>query len=157
MPDLSNQRRMAAAILKCGEGRVWIDPASQEELADAVTRGDIRSAIKSGVIRAKPVRGTSRVRARRLMRERAKGRHAGPGSRRGSPYARVSKKERWMRRIRAQRSLLRELRAAEKIPARAYREFYRRAKGGMFRSRAHLLINLRLAGHLPAEEKPTAS
>jgi ribosomal protein L19E len=32
-----------------------------------------------------------------------------------------------------------------------YREFYRRAKGGMFRSRAHLVVNLRLAGHLKEE------
>lgn len=148
MPDLANQRRLAAALLKCGEGRVWIDPASQEELADAVTRADIRSAIKARVIRRKPVRGTSRARARRHSAEVAKGRHAGPGSRRGSPYARVDKKSRWMRRIRAQRELLRSLRAAERIPKPAYRAFYRRAKGGMFRSRAHLLINLRLAGVL---------
>ena len=53
-----------------------------------------------------------------------------------------------MRRIRAQRALLRQLRDEKKIPRGVYREFYRRAKGGMFRSRAHLLVNLRLAGHL---------
>ena len=57
-----------------------------------------------------------------------------------------------MRRIRAQRKLLQELRATKKIPPAVYREFYRRAKGGMFRSRAHLIVNLRLAGHL-AEAK----
>jgi large subunit ribosomal protein L19e len=157
MPDLSNQRRMAAELLKCGENRVWIDPASHEELADAITRQDIRSAIKSGVIRRRRIRGTSRVRARRLQLERSKGRHAGPGSRRGSPLARVPKKERWMKRIRAQRSLLRELKAAGQLPTSAYREFYRRAKGGMFRSRAHLLINLRLAGHLSSEGKTTTA
>ena len=151
MPDLANQRRMAAELLKCGRGRVWMDPASQEELADAVTRQDVRSAIKAGVIRANPVRGTSRVRARRFAAERAQGRHSGAGSRRGSPFARLSRKERWIRRIRAQRDLLRELRGGRKITAHVYREFYRRAKGGMFRSRNHLLINLRLAGHLPAE------
>ena len=148
MPDLSNQRRLAAALLKCGEGRVWIDPSSQEELADAVTRSDLRSAIKAGVIRKKAVRGTSRVRARRHALEVAKGRHSGPGSRRGTPRARLPKKDRWVRRIRAQRSLLRELRSTKRIPAAVYRTFYRRAKGGMFRSRAHLLVNLRLAGHL---------
>ena len=148
MPDLSNQRRMAAALLKCGEGRVWIDPASQEELADAVTRSDVRSAIKAGVIRRRPIQGTSRARARRRARELAKGRHSGPGSRRGTPESRVSRKSRWMRRIRAQRKLLRELKEQKKIPATVYREFFRRAKGGMFRSRAHLLVNLRLAGHL---------
>lgn len=153
MPDLSNQRRMAALLLKCGEGRVWIDPASQEELADAVTRADIRSAIKARVIQRLPIRGTSRVRARRHRAEVARGRHSGPGSRRGTPMARVPKKERWMRRIRAQRRLLRELREAKRIAPAVYREFYRRAKGGMFRSRAHLLINLRLAGHLPEEAK----
>ena len=148
MPDLSNQRRMAAALLKCGEGRVWIDPASQEELADAVTRSDLRSAIKAGVIRRKPIQGTSRVRARKHALEVAKGRHSGPGSRRGTPFSRVPRKERWIRRIRAQRETLAELRAQRKITPTVYREFYRRAKGGMFRSRAHLLANLRLAGHL---------
>ena len=148
MPDLSNQRRMASLILKCGEGRVWIDPASQEEIADAVTRLDIRSAIRAGVIRRHAVQGTSRARARRHAAEVAKGRHSGPGSRRGTPLARVPKKDRWMRRIRAQRDLLRELRTSKKIPPKVYREFYRRAKGGMFRSRSHLLVNLRLAGHL---------
>ena len=149
MPDLSNQRRMAAALLKCGEGRVWIDPASQEELADAVTRSDIRSAIKAGVIRRLPVAGTSRGRARRHALEVRKGRHSGPGSRRGTPASRLSRKSRWIRRIRAQRALLRELRDQKRIPPGVYREFFRRAKGGMFRSRAHLLVNLRLAGHLP--------
>jgi large subunit ribosomal protein L19e len=148
VPDLSNQRRLAAALLNCGEGRVWIDPGSQEDLAEAVTRSDIRSAIKAGVIRRIAVRGISRGRARRHGAEVKKGRHSGPGSRRGTPDARVSKKERWMRRIRAQRDLLKELRTAKKIPPGVYREFYRRAKGGMFRSRAHLLVNLRIAGHL---------
>ncbi|MGI0070991.1 MAG: 50S ribosomal protein L19e [Thermoplasmata archaeon] len=151
MPDLSNQRRLAAALLKCGEGRVWIDPASQEELADAVTRSDVRSAIKAGVIRRKAIPGTSRARARLHAAEVAKGRHSGPGSRRGTPRARLPKKDRWMRRIRAQRELLMELRDQQQIPSGAYRQFYRRAKGGMFRSRAHLLVNLRLAGHLKGE------
>ncbi len=149
MPDLTNQRRLAATILKCGRGRVWIDPASQEEIADAVTRADIRSAIKAGVIRRQAIQGTSRVRARLHAEEVRKGRHSGPGSRRGTPSSRLPRKDRWMRRIRAQRALLVGLRDEKKIPAGVYREFYRRAKGGMFRSRAHLLLNLRLAGHLP--------
>jgi large subunit ribosomal protein L19e len=149
MPDLSNQRRLAAALLKCGEGRVFLDPASQDDLADAVTRSDVRGAIKAGVIRRRAIVGTSRARARRHADEVAKGRHQGPGSRKGTPESRLTRKDRWVRRIRAQRLLLAELRTAKKIPPKVYREFYRRAKGGMFRSRAHLLQNLKLAGHLP--------
>jgi large subunit ribosomal protein L19e len=149
VPDLSNQRRLAAALLKCGEGRVFLDPASQEDLADAVTRADIRGAIKAGVIRRKPIIGTSRARARRHAAEVLKGRHQGPGSRKGTPASRMPRKTRWIRRIRAQRLLLAELRTTKKIPPSVYREFYRRAKGGMFRSRAHLVQNLKLAGHLP--------
>jgi large subunit ribosomal protein L19e len=149
MPDLSNQRRLAAALLKCGEGRVFLDPASQEDLADAVTRADIRGAIKAGVIRRKAIIGTSRARAKRYAAEIAKGRHQGPGSRKGTPSSRLPRKSRWIRRIRAQRALLVELRTTKKIPPSVYRTFYRRAKGGMFRSRAHMVQNLKLAGHLP--------
>jgi len=154
MPDLSNQRRLAALLLKCGHGRVWIDPAREQEIADSVTRQDIRTAIKSGAIRRKAIQGTSRARARRYAAEVAKGRHQGPGSRRGSPVARSSKKERWMRRIRPQRELLAELRAHHRITPNVYRRFYRQAKGGMYRSRAYLLLNLQLAGHLAPEAKP---
>lgn len=153
MPDLSNQRRMASQLLHCGEGRVWLDPASQEELADAVTRSDIRSAIKAGAIRRKAKIGTSHSRGTRRALELAKGRHQGPGSRKGSPASRIPRKERWISRIRAQRLLLVELRDTKKIAPKVYREFYRKAKGGMFRSRAHLLLNLRLAGHALEEAR----
>ncbi|MEM0129492.1 MAG: 50S ribosomal protein L19e [Thermoplasmata archaeon] len=152
MTDLSNQRRLAAGLLKCGENRVWIDPARTEDLVDAVTRQDIRSLIKSGAIRRRAVLGTSRARARRHAAEVRKGRHSGPGSRRGTPTSRVSGKERWIRRIRAQRELLKELRDSGRITPAVYRSFYRKAKGGMFRSRAHLRLNLKLAGHLASEE-----
>ena len=154
MPDLSNQRRLASLLLKCGENRVWIDPARQEDIVDAVTRSDVRTLIKSGAIRRKAIIGTSRVRARQHATEVAKGRHQGPGSRRGTPQARVPRKERWIRRIRAQRELLRGLRDDKKIPRSVYQRFYRQAKGGMFRSRAHLVLNLKLAGHLAEGGKP---
>lgn len=58
-----------------------------------------------------------------------------------------------MSRIRAQRDLLAKLRDEKKLTRALYRKFYRHAKGGMYRSRAHLLLNLKLAGALP-EGKP---
>ncbi|KUL05763.1 MAG: LSU ribosomal protein L19E, partial [Thermoplasmatales archaeon 49_6] len=72
--DLSNQRRMAAEVLKCGENRVWIDPNSLEEVADCITRADIRTAVDSGIIKALPKKGVSRGRARYIAAQKSKGR-----------------------------------------------------------------------------------
>jgi large subunit ribosomal protein L19e len=43
------QKKIAAKILKCGEGRVWIDPKN-EKVKTAITRNDIRRFIKEGII-----------------------------------------------------------------------------------------------------------
>ena len=156
MSGLANQRRLAAAILKCGENRVWIDPASTEDLSEAVTRSDVRHAIKIGVIQRLPEKGVSRVRARELAAERRRGRHQGVGSRKGNPTARLPSKDRWMERVRPQRALLKELRGSQQLAPKAYREFYRKVKGGMFRSRSHLLSNLKLANVLKEVPKTEA-
>ncbi len=146
--NLKNQRRMAAAILKCGLERVWIDPNDMESLEDAITRADIRIAIHNGTIRRLPVNGQSRARTRHRHAQRAKGRRRGAGSRKGAANARDPRKRRWIRTIRPLRSLLRELRDAGKIDDRTYRAYYRQAKGGMFKGRVHLEQHLRAAGLL---------
>ncbi|HQN90669.1 MAG TPA: 50S ribosomal protein L19e, partial [Methanoculleus sp.] len=57
MSDLGNQRRMAAAILKCGVNRVWFDPERQADIEAAISRNDLRELIGEGAIRANPVKG----------------------------------------------------------------------------------------------------
>lgn len=146
--NLRNQRRMAAQLLKCGLGRVWIDPTDIESLEDAITRADVRIAIQKGTIRRLPEKGQSRGRTRYRRAQRAKGRRRGPGSRKGAANARDPRKARWIRTIRPLRALLRELRDGGKIDTRTYRTYYRQAKGGMFRGRAHLEQHLRAAGIL---------
>lgn len=146
--DLKNQRRMAAELLGCGENRVWIDPNRSEELADAITRADIRTAIESGTIRAHAKRGISRSRTRHNLAQRRKGRQRGPGSRKGRAGARKPTKRDWIQTIRPIRETLRELRDEGKISRHVYREFYMKAKGGMFRSRAHIVSHLKMEGHL---------
>ncbi len=143
MTDLTNQRRMASAVLKCGQHRVWMDPDRSEEIAGAVTRADVRRLASGGAIEAKPILGVSRGRARHTAAQKAKGRRIGPGSRKGAKYARKPRKERWIQLIRPMRQELRGLREDEKIDRRTYREYYRRAKGGQFRSRAHMLAHMR--------------
>ena len=146
--DLKNQKRMAAEILKCGHTRVWIDPNRIEDVADAITRADIRTAIESGTIRAKPQKGISRGRARYMAAQKAKGRRRGQGSRKGAQGARTPRKRRWIQTIRPIRVELAKLRDEGKITKKVYREFYMKAKGGMFKSRNNLLMHLKTAGYL---------
>jgi large subunit ribosomal protein L19e len=146
--DLKSQRRIAAQILGCGEGRVWIDPDRIEDVADAITRADIRTAIESGTIRARPKKGVSRGRARYNIAQKSKGRRRGIGSRKGTFGARSPEKKRWIQTIRPIRSTLRELRDQGKITPAIYRNFYMKAKGGMFKSRAHIVSHLKTEGHL---------
>ena len=153
MTNLTNQRRLAAEILKCGVNRVWIDPESTLDLEEAVTRSDIRHAIRVGVIAKKAVLGVSRARAKAHDEELRRGRHRGPGSRKGSPSSRLPRKSRWMNLVRAQRRLLTQLRDTKKIERSSYRVHYRKVKGGMSRSRAHLLTSLKLANVLKEEAK----
>lgn len=151
MADLRNQKRLAADVMKVGQNRVRIDPDRLEEVAGAVTRGDIRKLVKGGVITAEQKQGVSRGRGRKLDAQKAKGRRVGPGSRKGAKYARLPRKERWMALIRALRGELRELRDAGAIDRHTYREYYVRAKGGQFRSRAHMVNHMKTEGALPEE------
>ncbi len=97
---LKTQRRIAAELLKCGENRIWIDPERIEDVAAAITREDIKRLIHDGVIKKKPIKGQSRARARAFQEARKKGRHRGPGSKKGKKTARMGKKEVWMMTIR---------------------------------------------------------
>ena len=55
---ITNQRRMAAAILSQKEGRpvgihrIWIDPDYLDEVISAVQKDDVRRLISDGIIKA---------------------------------------------------------------------------------------------------------
>jgi len=146
MVNVSYQRRMAAQILKCGLYRVWIDPDQVDEVAEAVTRGDVRRLICYRVIQKRQKQGVSRARTRKIAAQKAKGKRKGHGSRHGGKYARAPRKRTWIRLIRPLRDELKTLRADGKLDATTYRIYYRKARGNMFKSRAHLLTQLELAG-----------
>jgi len=138
MTDLANQRRLAAEVLEIGVNRVWLNPEASKDIAAALTREDIRKLIEEDKVGARPIRGVSRGRARKVDETRKYGHRKGHGSRSGAKGARRPKKQQWMKKIRALRSRLRELRETEKIDATTYRKLYVKAKGGEYRSRAHL-------------------
>lgn len=132
--SLRSQRRIAASILKVGVNRIWIDPERSEDVELAITRSEIRRLIHEGAIKAVPVKGESRWRAKVLKEKKRKGLRRGPGTQEGGKYATISRKSRWISRIRALRKRLRILRARRIITPTTYRELYLKAKGGEFKS-----------------------
>ena len=142
MSDLLSQRRLAAAILDCGENRVWFDPEQISDIENAVSREDIRGLIKDGAITAHLKKGVSRGRARIRIAKRSYGHCKGHGRRKGAKGARTPSKRVWIKKIRALRTTLREMRDTGAIERSVYRKFYRRAAGGQFRNVSHLKQNI---------------
>jgi large subunit ribosomal protein L19e len=139
MTDLNAQKRLAADVLDVGKNRVWFDPDEQDEIAEAITREDIRDLVDQGTIRAEDAKTNSRGRARERAQKRAYGHQKGAGSRKGKAGAREKKKDAWVSRIRAQRRRLKELRDEEELLSPTqYRELYNQASGGEFDSVARL-------------------
>jgi len=126
--QITNQKRLAARILKCGVHRVWINPSYVDQIANSVQADDIREFIEEGWIKAKPIKGTSRVRARLRLAQKRKGRRKGHGTRAGTANARNPRKNRWMRTIRSQRRVLKAFRADGTIEPSQYRRYYLKAK-----------------------------
>jgi large subunit ribosomal protein L19e len=136
--SLKSQRRLAAEILKVGEGRVWIDPDRIDYVESAITREEIRKLIHENVVKSLPEKGISRARARVLNEKRKKGLRRGPGGKSGSARAKISKKQAWINRIRPLRKRLSELKVSRAITESAYRKLYDMSESGVFASKADL-------------------
>jgi large subunit ribosomal protein L19e len=138
MTNLRGQRRLASQILKVGQNRVWIDPQRMDVVEAAITREEVKKLIHEKVITALPEKGVSRARAKIILEKKRKGRRSGAGSKSGAGYAKISKKEAWMSRIRSLRKRVRELKATRVITETTYRRMYRVAGSGRFESVADL-------------------
>lgn len=139
---LTSQRRIAAQILKVGQNRILFDQEKLSEIKEAITKSDLRSLISDKVIKAKPTNNTSRFRARKIKKQKSKGRRKGPGSRKGTKKARLPPKKRWMIKVRAQRELIKLLKEKKVISPHLYRNLYSKVTGNFFRSRRHIKLYL---------------
>jgi large subunit ribosomal protein L19e len=137
---LNNQKKLAAKVLKGSPKRVILDVSKLDQIKEAITKFDIKGLINTGVITEKPKRGISRARARKRQDQRRKGRQSGAGHKKGKSTARTPKKLNWMKKIRLQRSFLQELKLKELVSASVFRNLYRKAKGGFFRSKRHIRV-----------------
>jgi large subunit ribosomal protein L19e len=143
-------KRVAASILKCGTSRVWIDPNNIEKAKKAITRKDVKNLIKLGIIKKLPEK--EQKGNKKKLEQKKKGRRKGKGSRKGAKGARQGKKMLWIKTVRAQRKLLKNFKEKGLIEKNVYRKLYRLVKGGMFRSRKHLLTYMKEKGLIKGEE-----
>jgi large subunit ribosomal protein L19e len=127
------QKKIAAKVLKCGENAVWLDPKN-EKIKTAITRNDIRRFIKEGFIKKVATK-------KKAPREEKRQQRA--GSIKGTIGAREPKKTRWLKVVRPQRRMMKELKKENKLTPHAYRAVYKLIKGNYFRSRAHLMTYLK--------------
>ncbi len=137
---LTIQKRVAADILKTGKHNIRFDPQRLEEVKEAITKADVKGLIGDKAIFAKPIKGISKGRARKIKAQKRKGRQRGLGSRKGKATARLVGKKAWMNKIRIQRGLLKTLREKNIIEVNVYRKLYLKAKGGFFRSKRHIKL-----------------
>ncbi len=143
--DLKSQKRISSRVLKCGLSRVWFDPSRINDIANAITSTDIKKLIGEGVIKAERKKGLSSYRKKKNLQQKKKGRRKGRGKRKGSLGTRKERKRAWISRVRAIRKLLGELRDNGKIKKEDYRKIYKKASGGFFHSKSHMMIYLERA------------
>ncbi len=133
-------KSIAAKLMNTAKDKVWINPEEAESLKEAITKDDIRGLIKERIIKKSKLPQQSKVRSRKLKKSKSRGRKKGFGSRRAGIKKRSEKKESWIKRVRAQRRTLRELKESDPkaVEEAGYRRVYKMVKGNYFKGKRYL-------------------
>lgn len=140
---MKHKKKLAAKILKVSPKKVRFASDALEDIQKAITRSDIRGLVAVGKIFIAAKNQHSRAGARRVAAQKRKGRRRGKGSRKGSKHSVVTRKEKWILKIRAQRVLLKELRNKKLLSTKNYQMLYTKCKGGYFRNRRHIKLYIK--------------
>jgi large subunit ribosomal protein L19e len=147
-------KRVAADILDRGVSAVRINSNSIGDAEKAMTREDVKRLIKNGGVFALKAKKNVSLNSKRLKERREKGRGRGPGKRKGTSRARQGDK--WMKKVRSQRKLLKALRSEGVIDRATFKRFYVLIKGNSFADKKTILLHLNEQGVKISNEQLTS-
>jgi large subunit ribosomal protein L19e len=135
--NLKAKKRLAARVTGVGIHRIKFDTDHLDDIADAITRENIRSLITANTIRIKSFTGTSKGRAHTKKAQKNK-RGTKQGSKRGAKGARVGKKEVYVAKVRSLRRLLKIAKDRKDLTNPEFWVLYKKVGGNTVRNKAHL-------------------
>jgi large subunit ribosomal protein L19e len=135
--NLKAKKRLVSRVVGVGLARIKFDPESSDDIADAITRDNIRGLVSSGAITIKSAGGTSRGRSK-FKKIQKKKRGTTTGSKKGRRGARVGKKQVYVKKVRALRYRLKVAKDRKEITNPEFWTLYRKVGGNTVRNIAHL-------------------
>ena len=135
--NLKAKKRLVSRITGVGVHRVKFDSDHLDDIADAITRDNIRSLITAKTIKIKSIVGTSRGRAQTKKTQKKK-RGTTQGSKKGRKGARSKRKENHMIKVRALRYRLKVAKDRKEITNPEFWQLYKMIGGNTIRNSAHL-------------------
>jgi len=135
--NLKAKKRLVSRVTGVGVHRIRFDADHLDDVADAITRENIRSLLTANTITIKGFTGTSRGRAQTKLDQRKK-RGTTQGSKQGRKGARVGKKEVYVAKVRALRRLLKIAKDRKDLTNPEFWELYKKVGGNTVRNKAHL-------------------
>jgi large subunit ribosomal protein L19e len=139
--ELRKAKELAAGILKVGVTKIYIDPTQNAKVKEAMTKDDIRGLIAERVIKKRQNNYQSKSKSKVLKEKKQKGRKRGSGKRKGTKRTRNEKKSTWIKKVRAQRRTLKELKESnpEAVKEKGYSKIYKKIKGNYFKGKKYLV------------------
>ena len=134
--NLKAKKRLASRVAGVGVHRIKFDSDHLDDIADAITRDNIRSLFTANTITIKPIVGTSRGRAQ-TKRIQKKKRGTKQGSKKGRKGARSPRKDAHMIKVRALRYRLKIAKDRKEITNPEFWQLYKMIGGNTIRNSAH--------------------
>jgi large subunit ribosomal protein L19e len=135
--NLKAKKRLVSRVTGVGVHRIKFDADHLADVADAITRENIRSLITANSIKIKSFTGTSRGRSQTKKEQKTK-RGTKQGSKQGRKGARIGKKEIYVAKVRSLRRLLKIAKDRKDITNPEFWSLYKKVGGNTVRNKAHL-------------------